>query len=297
MFLDKVAPGVFLRADGPLHRIPSKAATVSLTPALTIYIGMSDDTPHGSRGSTSRRGFQLFTGSVYSGRVLVRSDGGVHQQHGPSHATVRVVKGIPERYWDQTNQRFFLSALGHTIILAFSLVVTLGGDDVDLLCLIDQRKRWTPCLFRPSQHPELYRWFLGRKAARENTYWEDLPGHWLQRQGPPTWIDIMIAGMSYSFATSCDGGTGRRNPNDSPNWEISTCCLIGDESGTQPGQPTDTARLALLILGCWWVYGPEVMGQLMTGNSTGMARNGERESSPKRLVVRVSWDCRWTVEC
>jgi len=198
VILLKIAPNLFLRRSNFLRVLPFwKTTAPILTPSLDLYIGM--DKP----GDVDNWIYQHGAIDVYGGSIAIRSDvadtaEGNLRAH-PSHAAVKVGHGIPESHWDWSRCRFFRSS-NDPLVFALSLIVKFGKQDIDLICLIDQRETCpTPYIFKPSEHPVLARWFSGRKSAREDTFWEDLPDP--RAQEPRSLfgdgLDVLVGGVSY----------------------------------------------------------------------------------------------------
>ncbi|KAK4097870.1 HET-domain-containing protein [Parathielavia hyrcaniae] len=200
MLLDKLEPDVFSRRPGPLCEIP-ETVVPTLTQSTAIYITKGTIHNYSANGLPITR---LGTFTVCYGTVPVQleeANGYWDYQRGlpPFPATVRTTRAIPEGYWNHAYQRFFC-APGHTTVLAVGLVLSLNQHDVNLLCLIDQRPLSHPVLslYHAGGHPDLMRWFKSSRAARESTFWEDLPVHWLQWPGLGDSLKISLNGVSYS---------------------------------------------------------------------------------------------------
>lgn len=198
--LTKIAPNVFIRRSRFLRLLPSVEATApALTPSLDLYIAM-DRRPGDTDNWISQHGAIDISG----GTITIRANGAnsteANSEAHPPHAIVELGRHvIPDSHWDWDKGLFFRSS-NDPLVFALSLVVRLGKHDIDLICLIDQREvRPTSYLFKPSDHPLLARWLSGRRAAREDTFWEDL--HDPRAQEP--WalfgedVEILVGNVSY----------------------------------------------------------------------------------------------------
>ncbi|KAK4121509.1 HET-domain-containing protein [Parathielavia appendiculata] len=225
LLLDKLGPDVFSRREADLCEIPETAFPM-LTQSMTIYIVMSENSFYANREAASRQG----TFRVRDGRVPIRSQDtewrGDQGSAQTPHVSVRVLRAIPQRYWDHTNQRFFCTP-GNATVLAFSVGVSLDQYEVVVVCLVDlQRPRgqlsW-PVLFLygPGEAPDLMSWFMSRKAAGESTFWEDLPVHWLQWPRSRHSLKISVNGVSYSVSAQVNAERERELRAGFPRWIIS----------------------------------------------------------------------------
>ncbi|KAK3987289.1 heterokaryon incompatibility protein-domain-containing protein [Cladorrhinum sp. PSN332] len=191
--LNKLGHDMFIRRDCKLRVLsPSDEADPRPTFRRTFYI-QADEIWTRSTKSIWAYGCILMPPT----RVTVAN----HRAFGPKHVTIKATRAIPETHWDETNRLFFRSSK-KLIVFGASFSLRLGETEISLLALIDQQQKHpTAYLLSPEQHPELYDWFLLRKAAIYAHYWDDLPGQLSQKTRPwfPDRVKVTMAESLYSI--------------------------------------------------------------------------------------------------
>ncbi|KAK4168308.1 heterokaryon incompatibility protein-domain-containing protein [Cladorrhinum sp. PSN259] len=141
---------------------------------------------------------------------------------GPKHVSINVVRAIPETHWDETNRLFFRSSK-KLIVFAASLSLSFGKTEVSLFTLINQQQEHPKAyLMFPKQHPELYDWFLLRKAEIESHYWDDVPGQLLQKISLwyPDHVQVMVNNSLYSITVRVGVGNPQMGNGGDPRHEL-----------------------------------------------------------------------------
>lgn len=193
IILDKIGPNFFERRQGPLH-VATHGSILRDTAPVEFYVQMGDN---------NTGGMDHVYYSICEGSVEVHS---TQPNSNIPNAMIRVNKAIPESLWDHA-RRVFLQPSNYRHVCAFSFNLTLGEENIPLLCVFRaSRGSWQALLSDPGKNREVYRWFCKTKSATEDTFWND----WIDLEVGYRCLHLTVAGITYSVMAHVGRRSGHR---------------------------------------------------------------------------------------